>query len=74
GDFKDLDESILLDREAISLRPTGHVNHAQSINNLANNLSIRFRLKAESFADLEESLMMHRKALSLRPVPDPERS
>ncbi|TFK16623.1 TPR-like protein [Coprinopsis marcescibilis] len=74
GGGEDLDESILLDREAISLRPTGHVNHAKSINNLANNLSIRFRLKAESFADLEESLMMHRKALSLRPVPDPERS
>ena len=39
GAMEDLDEAIVLDREALKLRPQGHLDRSASLNNLAVRLS-----------------------------------
>ena len=67
----DLDEAITAFRHC--LEPASHPNRAQSLNNIATGLHIRFEQRGVS-KDLDEAISLHREALLLRPALDPERS
>jgi CHAT domain-containing protein len=71
--MEDLDEAIVLDREALNLRPPGHSDRSLSLSNLAVRLSTRFdQLRATE--DLDEAIVLDREALDLRPLGHPLRS
>ena len=61
GGLIDLDEAIRDVATSLHLRPAPHPNRSDSLNNLANALSIRFKQKGQ-FSDLEECIELHREA------------
>jgi tetratricopeptide (TPR) repeat protein len=69
----DLEEAILLHREALELRPSPHPCRSHSLNNLGNALLDHYR-GTDIMVDLEESISLHREALELRSFPHPDRS
>ncbi|TFK23747.1 hypothetical protein FA15DRAFT_705213 [Coprinopsis marcescibilis] len=73
GSLEDLEQSIVLHKEALGLRPSRHPQRSVSLSNLANVRMARFEYKP-NLGDLEECLGLHREALSLRPSPHPDRS
>ena len=73
GAMGDLEEAIVFDREALSLRPQGHTDRSSSLNNLANRLSTRYK-QVGAMQDLDEAIVLDREALSLRPQGHPDRS
>ena len=71
--MRDLDEAIVLDREALSLRPEGHPDRSQSLNNLAIRLSTRYK-QLGAMQDLDEAIVLDRESLDLRPKGHRDRS
>jgi tetratricopeptide (TPR) repeat protein len=69
----DLDEAIVLDREALGLRPQGHPSRSSSLNNLAVRLSSRYE-QLGAMVDLDEAIVLAREALGLCPQGHPNRS
>ena len=73
GVMEDLNEAVVLDREALDLRPKGHPDRAMSLNNLAIDLIIRYE-QLWGVEDLDEAIVLVREALDLRPQGHPARS
>ena len=73
GETEDLEEAIILDREALGLRPQGHSDRSSSLSNLALHLSTRYNLLG-AMEDLDEAIALEREALNLRPQGHPDRS
>jgi tetratricopeptide (TPR) repeat protein len=73
GDMAVLDEALLLEREALRLRPEGHPDRAGSCASLAYMLTFRFD-RAEGTALLDEAIEVEREALRLRPEGHPDRA
>ncbi|KAG0691935.1 CHAT domain-containing protein [Suillus ampliporus] len=73
GNDQDLDEAIILQREALALRPVCHPDRSSSLNGLANGLSTRFKHRGNA-QDLNESLENLRCALTLLTRHDPRQS
>ena len=71
--MSDLEESILMQRESLSLCPIPHPKRSNVLNNLGNGLTERFIITG-SMTDLEEAILIHRESLSLRPTSHPDRS
>jgi CHAT domain-containing protein len=71
--MQDLDEAIVLDREALNLRPQGHPDRSMSLNNLALHLSTRYD-QLGAMQDLDEAIVLDREALNLCPQGHPDRS
>ena len=69
----DLDEAIILMREALDLRPQRHPDRSISLNNLADCLSSRYN-QLGAMQVLEEAVVLDREALDLRPRGHPDRS
>ncbi|KAF8123340.1 hypothetical protein EV363DRAFT_1548509 [Boletus edulis] len=67
----DLDEAIVLGREALELRPQGHPDRSLSLNTLAKSLSTRYD-QLRAMADLDEAIVLGREALELRPQGHPD--
>jgi CHAT domain-containing protein len=72
GRAEDLDQAIVLVREALALRPVGHAERPSSLGNLANHLSTRFDHRGNA-EDLNESRENLRCALTLLTQHDPRR-
>ncbi|KDR69060.1 hypothetical protein GALMADRAFT_77866, partial [Galerina marginata CBS 339.88] len=70
--LRELDEAVLLTRQAPELQTPAHPLHSESLDNLANAFTTRFQKGGQS-ADLDEAISLHRKALKLRPSPNPLR-
>ena len=68
--IQDLEEAIVLEREALDLRPQGHPLRSTSLNNLATSLSTRFK-QLVAVDDLHEAIVLFRY---LRPRGRPLRS
>ena len=68
----DLGEAILLDREALKLRPNPHPDRSRSLHNLAVSLGELYE-HTNAMADLEEAISLYREALERRPPPHPDR-
>ena len=73
GAIKDLDEAIVLNREALDVRPHGHPLRFSILNNLAADLFHRYEKFAE-MEDLDEAIVLGREALSLCSYRHPDRS
>ncbi|KAG1729051.1 hypothetical protein EDD22DRAFT_974044 [Suillus occidentalis] len=73
GNVEDLDQAIVLAREALALRPVGHTDRSSSLNNLAVRLSTRFHRRGNA-EDLDQAIALGREALALRPVGHTDRS
>ena len=73
GWMGDLNEAIVLSREALALRPLGHPDRPMSLNNLAADLSARYN-HLGWMADLNEAIFLDRNALLLYPLGHAERS
>ena len=71
--MEDLNEAVVLDREALDLRPKGHPDRAMSLNNLAIDLIIRYE-QLWGVEDLDEAIVLVREALDLRPQGHPAQS
>ena len=71
--MQDIEEAIVLDREALSLCPQGHPNRSMSLNNLAVSLSSRYK-QLGAREDLDEAIVLNREALDLCPQEHPNRS
>ena len=69
--MEDLDEAIVLVREALDLRPQGHPDRAMSLNSLAIHLSSRYN-QLRVMKDLDEAIVLDREALDLRPQGHPD--
>ena len=71
----DLQEAIMivLDREALSLRPQGDPDRSASLDQLATVLTIR-HTQLRATADLDEAILLRREVLDLRPPGHPDRS
>ena len=69
----DLNETIVLDREALSLCPLEHPDRSISLNNLAVDLSSRYN-QLGGIDDTNEAIVLGLEALSLRPFGHPDRS
>ena len=67
------DEVIVLDHEALDLRPPGYPLRSTSLNNLAVDLSTRYE-KLGAMEDLDEAIILDQKAFDLRPQGHPDRS
>ncbi|KAG6329234.1 hypothetical protein ID866_9855, partial [Astraeus odoratus] len=75
GDIADLDEAIMLNREALELRQQGHPDRSSSLHLLALCLGSLFaKQKQGSMTTLEEAITLHRLALELRPPGHPDRA
>ncbi|KAF8431483.1 CHAT domain-containing protein [Boletus edulis BED1] len=66
----DLDEAIVLRREALELCPQGHPDRSTYLNSLANSLSTRYK-QLGATADLDEAIVLAREALELCPQGHP---
>ncbi|KAG1861181.1 CHAT domain-containing protein [Suillus subalutaceus] len=66
GSIEDLEESIKLGREAVSLCPEGHPSYDTCLNNLAFSIRSRFNQQGKS-DDLDEAISLFEEALRLRP-------
>jgi hypothetical protein len=64
GQSEDLDEGILLHREALGLQSPPHPNQPISLNNLVSLLRTRFKQSGQR-EDLDEAISLHRKALDM---------
>ncbi|KAF8132951.1 TPR-like protein [Boletus edulis] len=73
GAMADLDEVIVLDREALELCPQGHPDRSMSLNNLAIRLWTHYN-QLGAMVDLDEAIVLDREALELRPQGHPDRS
>ena len=75
GAMQDLDEAIVLAREALALdlRPQGYHYRPVSLMNLAVYLSTRYK-PLGAMQDLDEAIVLNREALDLRPQGHPDRS
>ena len=73
GATGDIEEAIVLDREALSLCPKGHPDRSRSLNNLADGLSTRYKQLGE-MQDLHEAIALDREAHDLCPQGHPHRS
>ncbi|KAG1832888.1 TPR-like protein [Suillus subalutaceus] len=73
GNDEDLDQAIVLHREALALHPVGHTDQSMLLNNLANELSSRFRHRGND-EDLDQAIALQREALALCPVGHTNRS
>ena len=71
--MQDLDEAILLDREALNLRPQGHPARSDSLGSLAVDLFSRFK-HLGAMEDLDEAVVLSREALNLCPQEHPGRT
>jgi tetratricopeptide (TPR) repeat protein len=69
----DLEEAIVLGREALELRPPPHPHRSNSLHDLSAYLAERSN-KTGRPADLEEAILLVREALELRSSPHPQRS
>ncbi|KAF8431491.1 CHAT domain-containing protein [Boletus edulis BED1] len=69
----DLDEAIVLGREALELCPQGHPDRSTSLIDLGVCLSTRYKQLGE-MADLDEAIVLGREALELCPQGHPDRS
>ncbi|KAG2339526.1 TPR-like protein [Suillus weaverae] len=67
GSIDDLDTSIRLGRDVVSLCPEGHADRASYLNNLAFSLVSRFNYQGKP-NDLDEAIPLYEEALRLRPV------
>ena len=67
----DFQEVILLLRETLSLCPTPHPFHSESLDNVATALQKHFR-ETNSINNLEEAILLHREPLSFHPAPHPK--
>ena len=65
GGMNDLNNAIVLGREALSLCPPGHANRLMSLYNLAIDLSSRYK-QLGRMDDLNDAIVFGREALSLR--------
>ena len=70
---KDLDQAIALYRDALKLRPSGHVDHPSIFHKLARCLVDRF-LREHKSCDLDEVITLVQQALELLPPEHPDRS
>ena len=66
---KDLDQAIALYRDALKLRPSGHVDHPSIFHKLARCLVDRF-LPEHKFCDLDGVITLVQQALELLPPPN----
>ena len=73
GGIDDLNEAIVLARDALSLCPPGHPARSMSLSNLADHLSSRYD-KLGGIDDTNEAIVLTQEALSLRPLGHPDRS
>ena len=73
GRTEDLEDAISFHRQALTLRPPGHLNRSNSLDNLAYALFIRFE-QSGKVEDLEDAISFRRQALTLRPPGHPDRS
>ena len=73
GKMEDLEDAISTHREALALRPLGHLHHTSSLNNLGVALVTRFD-QLGRMEDLEDAIAFHREARSLFPPVHPHRS
>ena len=71
--MEDVDEAIVLIREAHSLCPRGHPDRALSLNNLAINLFTQYS-QLGAVQDLGEAIVLDREALSFYPQGHPNSS
>ena len=71
--MEDLNEAVVLDREALDLCLQGHPDRAMSLNNLAIDLVIRYE-QLWGVEDLDEAIVLVRGALDLRPQGHPAQS
>jgi tetratricopeptide (TPR) repeat protein len=62
GQPEDLDETILLHRNALALRPVYHPERPSSLYNLANSLSDKFQ-QSDQRTDLDESITLFNESL-----------
>lgn len=69
----DLDEAVTVHREALRLRPIGHLLLSSSIGNLARAVQFYFTEKSDA-ADLDESIALHREGRLLDPAGPANRS
>ena len=72
GDRSDLDEAIVLHREALNLRPAPNPDRSSSLNSLAVAIQMRSE-QAGDHSDLDEAIVLHREALYLLPAPNLDR-
>ena len=70
GGMDDLNEAIVLGREALSLCPPGHPNRSSSLSNLAVRLSSQYN-QVEGMDNLNEAIVLTREVLSLCPPGHP---
>ena len=73
GATSDLQESIVLVREALDLCPAGKPDRSMHLNTLAHCLYLRFN-KLGAVEDCDEAISLDREALDLRPKGHPNRS
>ena len=73
GEIDDLNETVVLSREILSLCPPGHPARAMSLNYLADCLSSRYDVLG-GIDELNEAIVLDREALSLCPPGHPLRS
>ena len=64
GGVDNINEAILLSRDALALCPPGHPLRSPSLNNLANHLGTRYELLG-GVDDLNEAVLLSRDALAL---------
>ena len=57
GAMEDLNEAIVLDREALDLRPQGHLDRSMSLNNLAIRLTARYN-QLGGMQDLDDAIVL----------------
>ncbi|KAG1820623.1 CHAT domain-containing protein [Suillus variegatus] len=70
---EDLDQAIVLHREVLALLPVGHTDRSMALNNLAQQLSTRFKHRSNS-EDLDQAIALYMEALALRPIGHTNRS
>ncbi|KAH0825948.1 TPR-like protein, partial [Lanmaoa asiatica] len=73
GAMGDLNEAIVLDRDALALCPPGHPDRSTSLGNLAVHLSTRYN-QLGAMEDLNEAIILNRNTLALRPPGHPDQS
>ena len=71
--MEQLNEAIVLDREALVLLPPGHPLQSISLTNLAIHLGTQYK-QLGGVEDLNEAIVLGREALSLRTPGHPDRS
>ena len=73
GGIENLDEAIVLAREALALHTPGHPDWSTSLTNLALHLLTRYK-QLGGVEDLDEAIVLAREALMLRTPGHPDRS